>query len=120
MLGKLKSPTIRKKGNLCCHEQSTHRETLIRLQPGSYKTARQKKFNLNKEMGPHKKSRNKEVELTLENLLVTDEEPDTNAMIDLTVANEQYLERDAEGTNSKHQTKQRVQERCSRITLSSN
>jgi len=53
--------------------------------PGSYKTIRpEKKFNLNGEAGPRKKSTSKEAELALGNLL-SDEEPDEDAMIDLTV-----------------------------------
>jgi len=80
------------------------------MEPGSYKTIRLKKnFNLNGETGPRKKSKNKEAELALEHLL-SKEEPDENTMIDLTATNEQYLEKNLEGTNSKQQTKQRVQE----------
>jgi len=84
------SKSYQKKSNLCPHEQSTHRQTLIGLEPGSYKTIRPKKFNLNGETGPCNKSRNKEAELALENLL-SDDEPDENAMIDLTVTNKQHL-----------------------------
>ena len=61
-------------------------------------------------MSPCKKLRNKGAELALKSLLTSDEEPDESAMVDLTVANEQYLERNVERSHSKPKTKQRVQE----------
>jgi len=81
----------RKKGNLCRHEQLSHRQALNENESVSSVTLRpKKKANPDGEAGPRKKSKGKEAELALEDLLSEEEEPNEAAMTDMTIVNEQY------------------------------